>query len=322
MFGYVRLRTSRHVLALAAFLPVLAVAASHAYVANAGDGTVSVIDTQSDEVMRTLIVHGESGDKLQAAVADRSEKTLFVVDALSGKLVIVDLANGQVKARIGIGKNPAGVSLSASGEQIAVCVAGENKVELIDVATGKTANTIPTQGKDPEYCQFSNDGHWLLTSNGKSNDVDIIDVSAGRSIAEVPAGGHPRGIAIPNDHLAYVVQEASGGIDVIDLAQRKVVKSIATGAHPDEVVVSADGKRAYVANAGADTVSVIDTAEGKVVANFPVGKRAGSMALSHDGKKLYVTNSDSENVIVFDTASVKQVKEIAVGELPAGVQIP
>jgi YVTN family beta-propeller protein len=306
-----------------AILSASAQATPNAYVANERDGSVSVIDTQRDEVVRTLSVLGKGSGKLQAAIADHGEKTLFVVDALSSTLIAVDLASGQVKARIAVGKTPEGASLAPSGKQIAVCGEDDNSVTLVDVATGKATRTLATQGKNPEHCVFSANEHWLLTSNENSNDVDIIDLAAGKSIALVATSGHPRGIAIlPGDRLAYVVQETSGGIDAIDLTQHKVVKSIATGLRPADAIASPDGHRVYVSNGGAGTIAVIDVAAGKVVANIPVGKRAWNMALTHDGKKLYVANGRSDSVSVIDTVALKPLKDIAVGGLPWGVQIP
>ncbi len=315
-------RRTLMVLALTA-LATSARATPHAYVANEKDGTISVIDTQHDEVAQTLVVHGDSGDKLQAAIADRTEKNLFVVDALSSTLVVVDIASGQTKSRIAVGKSPEGASLSPSGKTIAVCDEDDNAVSLVDVAAMKVARTISTQGKNPEHCVFSSDEHWLLTGNENSNDVDIIDLNAGRSVALVPTSGHPRGIAIlPGNRFAYVAQEVTGGVDVIDLGTRKVVKSIATGLRPADAIASPDGHRVYVANGGDGSIAVIDVASNKVIATIPAGKRSWNMALTHDGKKLYVANGRFDSVSVIDTAALKKIKDIAVGGLPWGVQIP
>src|SRR5579859_2372626 len=91
-----------------------------AYVANEHDGTVSEIDTQEDDVRRTIAVHGKSGDKLQAAVAERGGKWLFVVDAQNSEVAVVDLSTSQVVERIPVGKSPEGASLSPSGKELAV----------------------------------------------------------------------------------------------------------------------------------------------------------------------------------------------------------
>ena len=295
----------------------------HAYVANEGDGTVSVIDTRTDEVTRTLVAHGEFGDKLQAALADRGEHALFVVDAVSSQLVVVDIASGEARARIKVGKSPEGASLSPSGKTIAVCGEDDNVVTFVNVAARKVTGTAPIRGKNPEHCEWASDERWLLTSNENSDDVDVIDVKALASTALIHVSGHPRGIAIlPGKHIAYIAQETANGVDVVDFDQRKVLHSIPTGVRAAGAIASRDGRRVYVANGGSATVSVIDTATDKVIADVPVGKRAWNMALSDDGKKLYVANGRSNSISVIDTATLKPIKEIPVGQRPWGVQIP
>ena len=302
---------------------VSAWSAAHAYVANEGDGTVSVIDTHTDQVTRTLVAHGPLGDKLQAAVADRSEHALFVVDAMNSQLVVIDLASGQVRTRIDAGKSPEGASLSPSGKTLAVCGEDDNAVTFVSVATQKVIGTAPTQGKNPEQCEWSGDERWLLTSNENSDDVDVIDVKARKSSALIHVSGHPRGIAIlPGKHIAYIAQETANGVDVVDFDKRKVLRTILTGVRPAGAIASSDGRRVYIANGGSATVSVIDTAADKVIADVPVGRRAWNMALSDDGKKLYVANGRSNSISVVDTTTLKPVKEIPVGERPWGVQIP
>ena len=297
--------------------------ATHAYVANEGDGTVSVIDTRSDEVTRTLVAHGDFGDKLQAAVADRGEHTLFVADAANNGLVVIDLASGQVSGRIDAGKAPEGASLSPSGKTIAVCGEEDNAVIFVSVATGKVVASTHTQGKNPEHCEWSSDERWVLTSNENSDDVDVIEVKSHTSKALIHVSGHPRGIAIlPGKHMAYIAQETSSGVDVVDFDRHQVLRSIPTGTRPAGAIASADGRRVYVSNGGSATVSVIDTASDKVIADVPVGKRAWNMALTADGKKLYVANGRSDSVSVIDTTTLKPLKEIAVGERPWGVHIP
>ena len=296
---------------------------THAYVANEGDGTVAVIDTHTDEVEHTIIVHGENGDKLQAAVADHGEHWLFVADAMNSQLIVVNLASGRIVQRIAAGKGGEGVSFSPSGKTIAVCSEEDDSVIFVDATTRKVRHTVPTQGKNPEHCEWTSDEHLLLTSNENSDDVDVIDVKAHRSLALVHTGGHPRGIAIlPGRHIAYIAQETTGNVDVVDIDQRKVLRSIPTGTRPAGAIASADGRRVYVSNGGSATVSVIDTGTDKVIAEVPVGKRAWNMALTHDGKKLYVANGRSDSVSVVDTTMLKLVKEINVGKLPWGVQIP
>lgn len=296
---------------------------SLAYVGNQGNGTISVIDTSNDTVVRTVPAAGSLGKKIQAVIADHTGRTLFAVDAAANALLVVDATSGALIKSIDVGRSPEGASISPSGKTIAVCVEEDNLVALVDVASATIRRKIQTQGKNPEHCDFSADERWLLASDENSDDVDVIDVAAGRSIALVHTAGGPRGIAwLPRRKLAYVAQERGGGVDLIDIDKHTVSESIPTGLRPADVIAGSDGKLVFVSNGGDGTVSAIDTASGTVIATTPVGKRPWNMALGGGGRKLYVANGRSDSVSVIDTTSFKVLTTISVGALPWGVDIP
>ena len=299
------------------------VANAYAYVGNQRSGTVSVIDTTRDVVVRTLPAHGKIGEKIQAVVADRAQKHIFVVDAAGNDLVELDAATGDVQKRIPVGRAPEGASLSPSGRTIAVCVEEDNTVALVDVATARVIRRIHTQGQNPEHCEFNGNARWMMTGNENSNNVDIINLRAGRSIALVPTSGHPRGVAwLPHPLIAYVAQESANGVDVVDAAKHRVIRSIHTGLRAAGAIASPHGRLVFVSNGGDGTVSAIDTATGTVRATIAVGKRPWNMAMTPDGSKLYVANGRSDSVTVIDMRRLKAIKTIAVGGLPWGVSIP
>lgn len=310
-------------LAGAAFLAGgTATAAAFAYVPNQKSGSISVIDTASDTVVRTLTAHGQLGKRLQAIDIDRRGRTVYVVDAEHDKLFAIDAATDTVVHSVAIGAEAEGVRLSPSGKMLAVCAEGQHKALLIDAASFKVEASIPVQGRNPEHCEFTADGKWLLTSNEGSDTIDVIDVAKRASVGVIPTSGHPRGAAfVPGTAHLYVAQESANSVDVIDMTARKRIANIPTALRAAGVRASDDGKRVYVANGGAGSVSVIDVATNQVIKEIPVGKRPWNMALTPDGKKLYVANGRSNSVSVVDTQALKVVKEIPVGELPWGVVI-
>lgn len=300
-----------------------ALAASFAYVPNQASGTISVIDTDQDAVVRTLSAEGKLAKKLNGVVADRAGKTLFVVDAQGGKIDVIDIAADKLETQIAVGKGPEGIGRANKSDQLAVCVEDDNWVALVDAKARKLEKHIPLKGRNPEHCVYSPDDALLLTSNENSGDVEVIDLKAGASLGTIKSSGHPRGIAfLPGTHTAYVAAEAANAVDVVDANKRSVVRTISTALRSAGAIASADGKTVYIANGGAGSVSVIDVAKNSVVAEIPVGKRPWNMALTRDGKKLYVANGRSNSVSAIDTATRKVVKEIPVGELPWGVAIP
>lgn len=299
-----------------------AVAAPLAYVPNQKSGTISVIDTASDAVVKTLSANGKLGKRLQAIDADGKGHTLYVVDADRDQLVAIDPATDAVRHSVAIGDDAEGVRLAPDGKSLAVCVEGQHHVLLVDAATFTIAARIPTRGRNPEHCEFTPDGKSLLTSNEGSNDMDVIDLGKKVSTGTIATSGHPRGTAFVGANKVYVAQEAANAVDVIDVAARKKVASIPTALRAAGAIASADGKRVYVANGGAGSVSVIDTATDKVIKEIAVGKRPWNMALTPDGGKLYVANGRSNSISSIDTKKLEVIKEIPVGELPWGVVIP
>ncbi len=312
----------RQALALATstlFFSTVVNAAPLAFVMNQGSSSVSVIDTATDQVVRTLQGEGKLGT-VNGAVANHAGTLLFIVDAKGGTVNVVDIATDKVRKQIAVGDGPEGIGISPSGNEIAACIEDDNRVTFIDAQKLTVTRRIATLGKNPEHCEFSSNGRWLLTSNENSDDIDIIDLRANKSVAVVKTSLHPRGIAfLPNRDVAYVAAEGANVVDILDVGKRKIVRSLTGQLRPAGAIASADGKLVYITNGGAGSVSVIDVASEKSIAEIQVGKRPWNSALTRDGKKLYVPNGRSNSVSVIDTAKRRVIKEIAVGKLPWGV---
>ena len=73
--------------------------AENAYVPNEGSGTLTVIDTRTDQEapVSPIPKQGTIGTKLRGVALDLSGKTLFVVDAVRNVVLAIDTASGTVK---------------------------------------------------------------------------------------------------------------------------------------------------------------------------------------------------------------------------------
>src|SRR5258708_26461013 len=87
-------------------------AAPFAYVPNERSGTVSVIDTASDQVVATIKTAG----KPRGIAAAPDGRRLYVSDQPSGSRVVVDLPAPQASERVPVGKSPEGLRRSGHGE--------------------------------------------------------------------------------------------------------------------------------------------------------------------------------------------------------------
>lgn len=201
-----------------------------AYVPNQRSGTVSVIDTHTDTVVRTLSAQGQLGKRLQQLLPG-PHGHLYLIDAEHHRLIELDTEKDSVLRSVQIGENAEGIALSPDGKQFAVCVEGQNQVMLIDAAQFKLQQVIATRGQAPEHCAYTPDGQWLLTSNEGSNDMDMIELATRQSRGVVATSGHPRGMAFaPDGHSVYIAQETANVVDVIDLKTRQRRASLPAGA--------------------------------------------------------------------------------------------
>ena len=79
------------VLIAAAIAATGACAAPYAYVPNEKSGTLSVIDTRTDTVVREI----KAGKRPRGIAADPAGATLFVTDAGDSALLVLDAASGR-----------------------------------------------------------------------------------------------------------------------------------------------------------------------------------------------------------------------------------
>ena len=79
-----------------------AFAAPFAYVPNEGAGTVSVIDTQTDEVVAEIA----AGKKPRGLAAGKDKQWLYVSDQPNNQLQIIDLRQPKLAGSVALGESP------------------------------------------------------------------------------------------------------------------------------------------------------------------------------------------------------------------------
>jgi YVTN family beta-propeller protein len=268
------------------------------YVSNEVDGTVSVIDPRSEEVVATIAV----GKRPRAMRLSPDGKRLYV--ALSGS------------PRGGPGVDDASLpppDRTADG------------IGVIDLEAQKLERVIES-GPDPEVFDLLG-ASTLVVSNEDQAQVSIIDLARGRIRAQVPVGREPEGVtATPDGRLAYVTSEADNKVYIVDPTEANVVATIATGARPRSVVFSGDGARAFVADENDATVTVVDTARRAAIGTItlppsPTGAaRPMGTARSPDGQQIYVTTGRGGSVVALDARTGTPARTFAnVGARPWGV---
>jgi YVTN family beta-propeller protein len=289
-----------------------------ALVGNENGGTISLIDTDKDEVIGEI----RTGGKPRGTAIHAARRLAYVSDQPNNALLVIDLAQRAVTKKIDLGESPEGVYISPDGKLVAAAVELTNSVVFIDTASDTVAFRVRIKGENPEHAVFSPDGRFVYVSAEEDDKLEVIDVAARKLVAQLQVGTRPRGIAFtPDGAKAYVACERADTVYVLDARSHKILRTVKAGLRSNGLAMHPDGRRLYLSNGGDGNVMVIDTAADQVTATIAVGRRPWNMALTRDGAKLYVANGRSNSVSVIDTARNARIKDIPVGDTPWGVHI-
>ena len=291
------------------------VVTANAYVANSANGTVSVINTATNVVTKTLTV----GLNPYAVTLTPSGAFAYITNGNSNSVSIINTSSNTVTGTIAVGTNPYGIATSPDGTKVYVTNNGSNTVSVINTATNTVTATVAV-GVSPYGIIVSPDASRAYVVNGTSNTVSVINTATNTVIATVAVGTHPRRINIsPDGTRIYVSNNVSNTVSVINTADNTVVATVAVGISPLSIAVSLDGSKVYVASSSTASVGVINTATNTVVSTIGVGNTPFGVSLSPDGTKLFVVNSGSNTVSIISTATNTVTATVPVGSSPISV---
>lgn len=318
--------------------------ADRAYVSNEDGNSISIIDTERDEVVATI----EVGKRPRGLKLDRSGSRLYVAvsglpkcpptvpdeecakrerDLKADGIAIVDTAARKLLKVIPAGSDPEQFDLSADGKRLFVSNEDAGRTSVVEIESGRVLKSIPVGG-EPEGVAVSPDGRWALVTSESDHAVAIIDTSALAVVRTVKVGQRPRDIAFtPDSSTAYVSGEFDASLYRVSITQDRPaerVLQLRKEARPMGVVLDTKRNRLYMSTGRGATVAVVDTtdpAEFRLVKEVRVGTRPWGIALTRDGRRLYTANGPSNDVSVVDTTTLEVIKTIPVGRSPWGVVI-
>jgi YVTN family beta-propeller protein len=316
------------------------------YVTNESSGDLSVIDSDSHEVIATV----KLGKRPRGIHASPDGKTIYV--ALSGSpmappgvdestlpppdrnadgIGVFDVASNKLLRVIGSGTDPEEFDLSKDGKLLYVSNEDAAQAAIVDIAAGQVVHQIPV-GDEPEGVTASPDGKVVYVTSEATSSIFVIDPVAAKVVKSFKVGRRPRDVAfLPSGAKAYVTCENDGKVVVIDPSKHAPTGAIQLGPPPDGVsevtikpmaiTLSPDATKAYVSTGRGKKVFVIDTATDKVLSSFEVGQRPWGIGVSPDGKLLYTANGPANDVSVLDLETETVIKRVKVSDRPWGILV-
>jgi YVTN family beta-propeller protein len=116
------------------------------WAANAGDGTVSIVDLHEKRVTQTFPVGAKRSNRLKFTT---DGKRALISDLTTGDLLVVDVATRKEIKRVKIGTGIAGILVAPDGKKAYIAATPDNYVGVVDLKTLEMTGKILT-GTGPD----------------------------------------------------------------------------------------------------------------------------------------------------------------------------
>ena len=289
-----------------------------AVILNSGAASVSLIDMNTHEVVKTVPV----GKEPHHLMITPDQKTLLIANAAGNDVVMMNPTTGELTGKIPNIIDPYQIGYSPNHKWF---VANGNRLDRVDIyaadgANLKLAKTVKL-GKTPSHIAFTSDSKIAFITLQDSSELAAIDLETQNVLWVIPTGKVPAGLWMtPADQYLLVGITGEDYVQVIDWKNRKEVKRIPTGKGAHNFRPLGDKKHVFVSNRIASTITLINMQtlekEGEIT-GLPAGP--DDMEITPDGKTMWVTFRFSKKVGVIDIPSMKLIAVIPVGKSPHGV---
>ena len=280
-----------------AFVVLLGTQASGftAYVSNEKSNTISVIDTEKFQVVKTIKV----GQRPRGIELTRDGKFILVAVGDDDTIQMIDTATYEIVATLPSGPDPELFTQDPTGKILYVANEDANTVTIIDMEKRVPLGEVQV-GVEPEGMGISPDGKILVNTSETTNMAHFIDTQTRQIVANVLVDSRPRFAEFKHDGSElWVSSEVGGTVSVIDPVKREVTKKVAfdiaglrkEAIQPVGINITKDGKTGFVALGPANRVAVINGATHEVQKYLLVGQRVWHLAFTTAYRTTYPSST-------------------------------
>lgn len=293
----------------------------HAVVFDPANRTFYAVDQDANCVVAVDIPGKKSdidvGRQPNAIAIDPSTDRIYVVNAGSGNVNVIDGSQNRVISTVPTDTRPYAIGIDAGLHRAYVSNTFSDKVTVIEGATN-TATQLPLGSKD--FVETDTRRHLAFFISYEDRALTVLDAT--QKFRRVDLGlSHPWGLAV--DEQRGIVYITEIGKDTLVAYHEDSGKSETahTGAMPDAVGVDESTNRIYVANYVGDSVTVFDGATLKAIATVATGHHPQALAVDHQRHRVFVANTHSDNATVIDGTGNRVVATIPAGKNPYAVAV-
>jgi len=186
-------------------------AAKRLYVANHDSDTLSVIDSQTYAVVKTV----PGGDGPNGVAYNPANNLIYIAARNTNKVRVLRASNYTLVTKISVGSLPNGIAVNATTNRVYVANYGSGTVSVIDGATNKVIQTLSV-GVEPAQVAVNPATNKAFVSLHSEGRIAVINGSGQVTSVDIYSAG-PYGIAVDTQrNLVYVATIDTYRIAVVD----------------------------------------------------------------------------------------------------------
>ena len=204
------------ILLLAFGLPVTANGSQNGGQNNPGGYVKYTLDLINNTLINGNFVNTGNAQCPWGIAYDPSNGYIYVTDAGSDTVSVINGATNTVIATIPVGSGPEGIAYDPSNGYIYVANFFSDTVSVINGATNTVIANI-TVGLWPWGVAYDPSNGYIYVTNFYSDTVSVINGATNTVIATIPVGTEPMGVAYdPSNGYIYVANHHSNTVSVIN----------------------------------------------------------------------------------------------------------
>jgi YVTN family beta-propeller protein len=243
----------------------------------------------------------------------------YIANALSNAKMVFNKKNLLVVDVIATGQEPRDIVIDGTRARAYVAVAGDNRVEVIDLLKRDVIEMLRLSLNDrPVALALTPDGRTLVAVNNGSNTISIIDALAMIEISRISVGEGPTSVAMtPSGLKAFILNTRGSNVSVIDLSQRTLAVTIGLEGEPVRASVSRDGSRLFVVTHNSPNLAVIDLTRLAVTDKVFIGADGSCITTDSQTGLIYVGLAGPAEIVVIDPFALAVIDIFHLGGRPA-----
>jgi DNA-binding beta-propeller fold protein YncE len=211
-------------------------------------------------------------------------------------------------------------AIDIAGKRLFAAATGNHSVEVIDLVTGKVAQSIAGLGK-PHGLAWVTSNHTLYIADGALAELKQYRGSPLELAGSIKLSDDADDMVYnASNHLLFVghggSEAAPARIAVVDTDGFHLKATVAVASHPEALEIDLQSQRVFANIADSSEVSVLDGAGNALTSTWKLVGAGHNVPLAYDAKDhvLYVACRTPAVLLALDAVTGKELARIATGE--------